>query len=157
LPQSTRAQQIKNDLSQDTLAIETISNFIIRGYLVEETLVRCQTVLLAMLKVHAPKAEAVHRLAKRVVFIEEFDRAHDIEEDLRVLAHPQRVNGARVLTNVVALVGLPSISTLCQCQESSAVHVQLLTRGSPSDRRRLCKPAPRHGGDACRVLREVQS
>jgi hypothetical protein len=76
-----------------------------------------------MLKVHAPKAEAVHSLPKRVVFIEEFDRAHNVEEDFRVLAHPQRVNGARVLTDVVALVGLPSVSISCQRQEHSAFEV----------------------------------
>jgi hypothetical protein len=46
-----------------------------------------------MLKVHAPKAEAVHSLPKRVVFIEEFDRAHNVEEDFRVLAHHTPCDG----------------------------------------------------------------
>jgi hypothetical protein len=62
-----------------------------------------------VLKVHAPKAEAIHSLTKSVVLIEELDRAHDVEQDFGVLAHPQGVNGTGILANVITLVGLPSI------------------------------------------------
>lgn len=71
-----------------------------------------------MLKVHAPEAETIHRLAKGVVLIEELDRAHHVEQNFGVLTHPQSVDGARVLADVITLVGLPSIPSASQRQGS---------------------------------------
>ena len=67
-----------------------------------------------MLEIHAPEAEAIHRLAKGVVLVEELDRAHHIEQDFGVLTHPQRVNGAGVLADIITLVGLPSVPSAGQ-------------------------------------------
>ena len=64
-----------------------------------------------MLKVHAPKAETIHRLAKGVVLVEELDRTHDIEDDLGVLAHEERVDGAGHFNDIVAWLPAPLIST----------------------------------------------
>lgn len=74
-----------------------------------KVLVRCQPILLAVLEIHAPEAEAIHRLAKGVVLIEELDRAHDVEQDFRVLAHPECMDCAGVLTDIISLLGLPSV------------------------------------------------
>lgn len=68
-----------------------------------------------MLNIHAPEAEAVHDLTEGVVVVVEFDRAGHVEDDLRVGAHVESVDGAGHLSDVVtwlALPGVPWISTL---------------------------------------------
>ena len=59
-----------------------------------------------MLQVHAPEAEAIHRLSEGVVVVEELDRARHVEDDLGVLAHVERVDGAGHLGDVVAWLAL---------------------------------------------------
>jgi hypothetical protein len=67
--------------------------------------------LLTMFLVHTPEAETIHSLTKGVVVVEELDRTHDIENDLRILTHEQRVNRSGNFDNVVTWLATPLIPT----------------------------------------------
>ena len=60
-----------------------------------------------MLLVHAPKTEAVHDLPKSVVIVEELDRAHDIEDNFRVLTHEQCMDGTWDFNDIVTWLAFP--------------------------------------------------
>jgi hypothetical protein len=63
----------------------------------------------AVLNIHPPEAETIHDLAEGIVLVEELNGAHNIEDDLGVLAHVQSVDGARHLRNVVTWLAHPGI------------------------------------------------
>lgn len=64
---------------------------------------------MAVLNIHTPEAEAIHGLAKGIVIVVELDRARDIENNVGVCTHVERVDGAGVFDHVITWLSLPGI------------------------------------------------
>lgn len=64
---------------------------------------------LTMLDIHPPETESIHSLSQGVVFIEELNRARDIEQNLGLLTHVQSVDCAWVLGDVITWLSLPCV------------------------------------------------
>lgn len=78
--------------------------------LIPQLLIGLDPILLTVLNVHAPEAEAIHDFSQAVVIIEKLDRSLDVEENLGAFSHPQRMDRAWVFGDVVTRLGLPGIS-----------------------------------------------
>lgn len=78
--------------------------------LIPQLLIGLDAILLTMLNIHAPEAEAIHDFSQGVIVMEKLDRSHDVEENLRAFSHPQRMDRAWVFGDVVPSLGLPGIS-----------------------------------------------
>jgi len=77
--------------------------------LIPKTSVDLEIVLVAVLNVHAPEAEAIHGLAEGVVLVIELNGANNIEDHIGVGAHVKSVDGAGVLDDIVTWLALPRI------------------------------------------------
>ena len=69
-----------------------------------------------MFFVHPPEAEAIHDLSQGVILVEEFNRSHNIEDNLGILTHEESVNGAWDLNYVVAWRASPLVLMVAPLQ-----------------------------------------
>lgn len=77
--------------------------------LVPQLVVHLETMLLAVLQIHAPETEPIHRLTEGIVVVEEFNGAGNVEDDFGILAHVQGMDCAGHLGDVVAFLADPFI------------------------------------------------
>lgn len=78
-------------------------------HLVPERMVWLLANLLAVLLIHAPKAETIHNLSKSVIIIEKLNRSHHVEDYSRLLTHEQGVDRTGDFDDVVARLAAPFV------------------------------------------------
>lgn len=78
-------------------------------HLVPKTGVDLEAILMAVLDIHAPEAEAIHGLTEGIVLVVELNGADDIEDHIGVGPHVKSVDCARVLDDIVTWLALPRV------------------------------------------------
>ena len=77
--------------------------------LIPQASVDLQVVLMAVVDIHTPEAEAIHDLTESVVIVVKFNGSHDIENDLGISAHIESVDGTWALGDIVTRLALPGV------------------------------------------------
>jgi len=96
-------------LCTPTLQATSSTRLLVAKHLVPKASIDLEVVLVAVLNVHAPEAEAVHGLAEGVILVVKFNGADDIEDHIGVGAHVKSVDRAGVLDDIVAWLALPRV------------------------------------------------